>query len=70
MCRSSVWLTVVGFMLVRGVSFSGRLNPGAMLVYGFFFAALVSEETRFFVALAFPSEMTSVHWSSSISIGV
>lgn len=67
----SLLSTGVGFELVRGVSFSGRLKPGAMFVGRFDCAALlVRDETRRLVALAFPTEMTSVHLSSSMSIGV
>ncbi len=64
------WFVVVGFMLVSGVLFSGGLNPGAMFVGWLCSAALERDETRRLVALAVPTEITSVHWSSSISIGV
>ena len=64
------WFVVVGFMLVRGVSFSGGLNPWAIFVGGLCSAALERGEMLRLVALAVPTEITSVHWSSSMSIGV
>ena len=40
------WFVGVDFMLVRGVSFFGRLNPGAMFVSGLCSAALERERKR------------------------
>ena len=56
-----VWFVGIDFMLVRGLSFSGRLNPRAMFVCGFCSVAVEREETRRLFALAFPTEITSVH---------